>query len=62
MKLFYCQLPDGNFGDELNTYLWPRLLPDAFDGTVPYRPKATPRVELDDPAETFFIGIGTYRR
>jgi len=59
MKLFYCHIPDGNFGDELNTYLWPRLLPDAFGGTVQFRPKSTPYVELDDPAETLFVGIGT---
>ena len=33
MKLFYYRRPDGwsNFGDDLNLWLWPRLLPDLFD-------------------------------
>lgn len=62
MKLFYCHIPGGNFGDELNTYLWPRLLPDAFDGTVRYEPKSRETVRLSDPKEELFVGIGTLIR
>ena len=29
MKLVYAKMEPGNFGDELNAYLWPRLFPKA---------------------------------
>lgn len=31
MRLFYYKDKDGNFGDDLNMWLWDRLLPNAFD-------------------------------
>lgn len=43
MRLVYARLSPGNFGDELNAYLWPRLLPGAWR----------------DDDHTDFIGIGT---
>ncbi|EKU99041.1 hypothetical protein Lepto7375DRAFT_8389 [Leptolyngbya sp. PCC 7375] len=45
MKIFYYQRRDGqpNFGDELNRWLWPQLLPNFFD----------------DDESTQFIGTGT---
>jgi len=45
MKLFYYRDPGGikNFGDDLNPWLWQRLLPGVFDAD----------------ASTLFVGIGT---
>ncbi len=45
MKLFYYKRRDGfsNFGDELNNWLWPQLLPEFFD----------------EDETTTFLGIGT---
>ncbi len=45
MKIFYYRRRDSqpNFGDELNTWLWPQLLPNFFD----------------DDESTQFIGTGT---
>ncbi len=43
MKLYYFIDPSGNFGDDLNPWIWDRLLPDFFDQN----------------ADTLFIGIGT---
>lgn len=43
MKLFYYKDEKGNFGDDLNPWLWSRLLPGFFD----------------DDASAWFVGIGT---
>ncbi|MFZ1828837.1 MAG: polysaccharide pyruvyl transferase family protein [Candidatus Competibacteraceae bacterium] len=43
MKLYYFHDPVGNFGDDLNPWIWDQLLPDFFD---------------DDP-DILFVGIGT---
>jgi len=43
MKLYYFKDPGGNFGDDLNPWLWSQLLPDFFD---------------EDESE-IFVGIGT---
>ncbi|NEQ55774.1 MAG: polysaccharide pyruvyl transferase family protein [Leptolyngbya sp. SIO3F4] len=45
MRIFYYRRKDGqpNFGDELNRWLWPQLLPDFFD----------------NDGSTQFIGTGT---
>lgn len=43
MKLHYFVDPKGNFGDDLNPWLWPRVAPGL----------------LDDDASELFVGIGT---
>lgn len=44
MKLTFYRGPQPNFGDELNAFLWDRLLPQGF---------------LDDDPADLFIGIGS---
>jgi succinoglycan biosynthesis protein ExoV len=46
MKLHYYQDPHGNFGDDLNPWLWTRLVPELIDGD----------------GRTLFLGIGTILR
>jgi succinoglycan biosynthesis protein ExoV len=43
MKLYYFKDPSGNFGDDLNVWLWPRLAPEIFD----------------EAHRELFVGIGT---
>jgi succinoglycan biosynthesis protein ExoV len=43
VRLFYYQDPGGNFGDDLNAWLWPRLIPELLDGD----------------GGTLFVGIGS---
>jgi len=44
MKLMYCATSKGNFGDDLNLWLWNELFPEGF---------------FDDDETTQFYGIGT---
>lgn len=46
MNLYYYQDSVGNFGDDLNVWLWPKLLPGLFD--------------QDDGL--LFVGIGSFLR
>lgn len=43
MKLFYWESPHGNVGDDLNNWLWPKVLNDV----------------LDDNEEELIVGVGT---
>jgi succinoglycan biosynthesis protein ExoV len=45
MKLYYCETPEGNFGDDLNPWLWPQLAPEFDFG--------------DESDGWCFVGIGT---
>lgn len=56
MLLYYHRDPLGNFGDDLNPWLWEKLFPNTFTGYVVHDP--TLRCELDDKS-SLFIGIGT---
>ena len=44
MKLHYFRSPHGNFGDDLNAWLWPELLPGVWD---------------DGSDGITFVGVGT---
>jgi len=44
MKLYYFHPSNGNFGDDLNAWLWPRLLGPSF---------------FDEDADELLVGIGT---
>jgi len=55
MNLYYHYEKTGNFGDDLNVWLWSRLLPNIVDVEKDYRTS-----RLDDKASlTVFVGIGT---
>lgn len=43
MKLYYFKDPEGNFGDDLNPWLWQNLLGDVFDQNT----------------DELFVGVGT---
>jgi succinoglycan biosynthesis protein ExoV len=51
MQLYFYQDPKGNFGDDLNLWLWPKLIPDLVDVTQ------LPSQKSSD--DTLFIEIGT---
>lgn len=56
MKVIYFQDPQGNFGDELNRWLWPRIFGEAVTG-FGHHGKET---SLENNAEELlFYGIGT---
>lgn len=54
MKIYYYKHPFGNVGDDLNAWLWPKLMPNLFTG---YRYHGGSTDESD--TQPIFIGIGT---
>lgn len=57
MRLYYYLDPQGNFGDDLNPWLWRRVLPDCFDG-YRYHQKGDSD-EVGSDAHDLFVGVGT---
>jgi succinoglycan biosynthesis protein ExoV len=55
MKLYYYKHPRGNFGDDLNAWLWPKLIPNVFEESRYHG------LEAPDEGDTMaiFVGIGT---
>ena len=56
MKLYFHKDPLGNFGDDLNPWLFDKLLPGIFSGHCYHDPRLRSG-SLD--AEALFVGIGT---
>lgn len=56
MLLYFHKDPLGNFGDDLNPWLWPKVFPGRFAGEVYHNPKQRGPF---DPGQPLFIGIGT---
>ena len=56
MKIYYYKDSSGNFGDDLNAWLWPKLFPDMFDGYSHHAGKLREQNEIE---KDLFIGIGT---
>jgi len=59
MLLYYCRLDPPNFGDELNTVLWPRVGLGPFAGIIDYDTNRRARELPPPPGLPMFIGIGT---
>lgn len=56
MKVIYFQDPEGNFGDELNRWLWPRLFNGAVTG---FGHHGIETREENQTESLLFYGIGT---
>lgn len=56
MKVIYFQDPRGNFGDELNRWLWPQIIGDSISG---FGHHGRETFEENRAEKTLFYGIGT---
>ncbi|MFA5495314.1 MAG: polysaccharide pyruvyl transferase family protein [Porticoccaceae bacterium] len=56
MKVIYFQDPRGNFGDELNRWLWPRIFDGAISG---YGHHGIETMAENGREDLLFYGIGT---
>jgi succinoglycan biosynthesis protein ExoV len=57
MRLYYYKDPRGNFGDDLNIWLWPKLMGGLVDTEDPYL--AFGESSLTNESETLFVGVGS---
>lgn len=55
-KLYYHKDPNGNFGDDLNPWLWTKIIPGIYDGYCYHDPSS--RTE-DMISDNYIVGIGT---
>ena len=56
MKLCYYHDNEGNFGDDLNAWLWPKLLPGVIQGTAKHGDEY---YEENNREAALLYGIGT---
>ncbi len=56
MKLYYHKDTKGNFGDDLNPFIWRHYFPNLIDGEIYHEPKIRQPIAPDD---VLLIGIGT---
>ena len=56
MKICYYHDTEGNFGDDLNAWMWPKLLPNLFNGTCKHGQEYYAENNEED---ALFYGIGT---
>jgi succinoglycan biosynthesis protein ExoV len=56
MQLYFHKDPLGNFGDDINPWLWEKVFPGHFSGVVYHDPRLRNPVSDQSP---LFIGIGT---
>jgi succinoglycan biosynthesis protein ExoV len=55
LRIYYYKSEDGNFGDDLNLWLWPKFIENLHPRPVP-QPADTP---ADHEGDNLLIGIGT---
>jgi succinoglycan biosynthesis protein ExoV len=56
LLIYYYKDPLGNFGDDLNSWLWPKVFPGLFSGEVHPDPQRRRPLSRES---VLFVGIGT---
>ena len=55
-KLYFHKDPLKNFGDDLNPWLWSKLMPEVYEGVCYHDPKLRTK---DMESDIYVVGIGT---